>query len=125
MDKILRAALAAIEAVRGQAYPVIADKTASGAYIVYKQKKNTPLSALDGSTGCSIVIYDIFCVAEKYSIGQGLAGSVAAACASCVGVHNDIDVQTVDIIDQSPMEWSQPHNAYVSVVSISCFIYQE
>ncbi len=122
MDKILRAALAAIEAVKGQVYPVIADETATGTYIVYKLKKNTPLGALDGDTGCSIVTYDIFCISDKYGTGQDVAAAAAAACVSCTGIHDNIDIQTVDIEDQSPMEWSQRLGAYVSVVSISCFI---
>lgn len=123
MDKILRAALAAIEQVKGQVFPVIADETASGAYLVYRQTKITNLDALDGSTGCAIVTYDIYSVADKYSTCQDVMDAAAAACLALADTTTDgVDIQAVDIINQSPQEWSQKLGAYVSVLSISCFI---
>lgn len=126
MDKILRAALAAIEAVNGQVFPVIADETASGAYLVYRQTKITNLDALDGNTGCAIVTYDIHAIADKYSVCQDVMDAAAAACLALADTTTDgVDIQTVDIINQSPQEWNQDMGAYVSILSISCFIYRE
>lgn len=126
MDKILRAALAAIETVNGQVYPVIADETASGAYLVYRQTKNTPLTTLDGDTGCSTVIYEISSIADKYGICQEVMAAATAACRALPGTEADNTyIQTVDVIDQSPQSWSQEMGSYVATLTISCFIYQE
>lgn len=125
MDKILRAALAAIKAVKGQVFPVVADETASGDYIVYKQTKNTPLICLDGDTGCSTVIYDISCISDKYGNCMDVLADASAACLSLPGTSLDnVEIQTVDIINQSPQEWSQQLGAYVSTLTVSCFIYR-
>lgn len=126
MDKILRAALAAIKAVKGQVFPVIADETASGAYMVYRNTKTTNLTALDGDTGCAIVNYDIYVIAEKYSVCQDVVDTAASVCSGLAGTTDGgVEIQSVDITDQSPMEWSQKLGAYVSVLSISCFIFKK
>lgn len=125
LDKILRAALAAIQTVKGQVFPVVADETANGAYIVYKQIKSTPLICLDGDTGCSTVVYDVSCIADKYGTCQEVLAEAVTACLSCEGKSLDnVEVQTVNIIDQSPQEWVQSLGAYVSTLTISCFIYR-
>lgn len=119
----MRAALAAIVAVKDQVFPVIADETANGAYLVYKQTKATNLSTLDGDTGCSTVKYDIYSIAEKYSTCQAVIDAAASVCAGLEDTESDgVEIQSVDIVDQSPLEWSQKLGAYVSVLSISCFI---
>lgn len=126
MDKILRAALAAIVDVHGQVFPIVADETASGAYLVYMQTKNTPLTTLDGDTGCSTVVYDIRSIADKYGVCQDVMAAATAACRALRGTETDNTyIQTVDIINQSPQEWAQEMGAYVSTLTISCFIYQE
>ena len=123
MDKILRAALAAIEAVKGQVFPVVADETASGAYLVYRNTKTTPLAALDGDTGCAFVNYDIHSIADKYSTCQEVMDAASAICSGLAGTTDGgVDIQSVDIINQSPQEWNQDMGAYVSILSISCFI---
>lgn len=123
MDKILRAALAEIEAVKGQVYPFIADETAKGAYLVYRKTKTTPLTTLDGATGCSIVVYDILSVASKYGMCQDVMAAASAACSALEGTETDgVCIQTVDIIDQSPQEWNQETNVYMATLTISCFI---
>ena len=126
MDKILRAALAAIAAVKGQVYPVIADETANGSYLVYKNTKTTNLTALDGDTGCAFVNYDIYSISDKYSTCQEVMDVAASVCTGLAGTQDSsVEIQSVDITDQSPLEWSQKLGAYVSVLSISCFIFKK
>lgn len=118
--------MAGIEAVKGQAYPVIADETASGAYLVYNRTKTTNLTALDGDTGCSIVTYDIYSIADKYSTCQTVIDAATSVCTGLEGTtDNGVEIQSVDIVSQSPQEWDDMVHAYTSTLTISCFICRE
>lgn len=124
MDKILRSALTGISVVKGQVYPLVADETASGSYIVYEQTKNQPLNVLDGTTGCSIISYDIHAISEKYADVMELNSLVCSSLLLIAGTKSTdgVFVQSVDVIDQKPQEWNQNIGAYRATVSISCFI---
>lgn len=124
MDKILRSALAAITAVNEQVYPLVADESATGSYIVYEQTKNTPLNTLSGATNCFTVDYDVHLLAEKYAEIQELTTLVCPALLAIGGTKttDGVFVQSVDITDQKPQEWNQNIGVYRATVSISCFV---
>lgn len=123
MDKILRAALAAIPQVNGQVFPMVGDETAKDTWIVYEQIQNIPLMALDGDTGCATVVYDIHAASNRYGIAQEVMLAASKACLSLEGTEtDDVLIQTVTIENQTPQGWSEKHDAYVSTLTISCFI---
>lgn len=123
MDKILCSTLAAIPSVDGRVYPLKADETAKGTYIVYWQVKNSPLSTLDDSVKCSIVDYEIHILSNVYGDCQETASAAAAASRSMAGVvQGGVFIQSVNVLDQSALEWVPDLKVFASVVKISCFV---
>lgn len=122
MDKILTAALASVAAAGGQVYPLVADETATGSYVVYERTKTTPLTTLTGDTGCSIIAYTIHTMGQTYADCMGLTDDIRAACKGIAGTTSDgITVQSVDITDDKPQEFAKELGVYHATLSISCF----
>lgn len=122
MDKILAAALAAVKSTGGQVYPLVADETATGSYVVYERTKTTPLTTLTGDTGCSIIAYTVHTMGQTYADCMGLTDDVRAACKGIAGTTSDgITVQSVDITDDKPQEFAKELGVYHATLSISCF----
>lgn len=123
MDKVLTATLATIPQVHNQVYPLVADESATGAYIVYERTKTTNINTLDGDTGCQIVTYDIHALAQSYADCVTLSDAIKTACKSMAGEQSgSLSVQSVDIIGDSPQEYARDIGVYRCLVQISCFI---
>lgn len=122
MDKILTAALASVAAAGGQVYPLVADETATGAYVVYERTKTTPLATLSGDTGCSIIAYTIHMMGPTYADCMDLTDGIRAACLGMAGTTSGgLTVQSVDIVDEKPQEYAKEMGVYHGTLSISCF----
>lgn len=122
MDKILTAALAAVAATGGQVYPLVADETATGSYVVYERTKTTPLATLDGDTGCSIIAYTVHMMGQTYADCMALTDDIRAACLGMAGTVSDgLAVQSVDVTDEKPNEYAKELGVYHATLSLSCF----
>ena len=123
MDRILAAALKAIPAINGQVYPLIADETATGAYVVYERVNTNRLNTLGGDTGCAIITYDIHAIAVKYADCIDLTDAARIACTGMTGAQSDgVTVQSVDIIGDKPQEYASDLSAYRATLQISVFV---
>jgi len=109
----IKSALDGISALSGRVYPMKAPERAGLPCAIYLQESDTPLACMDGPSGISTAVYQVFVLASGY----GALAVATAAVRSALDAMTAPELCSVVTAEDTPEEYEDQSGVLRTVVT--------